>query len=69
MFLKTTEEKLEEVEEAITNVLASQELHTGPNMKIARANLASLRVMEEKLQARLGRASGPKINAGIIRRD
>ena len=68
MALKTTEEQLEEVQAAITEVLTSQELKTGNNTHVVRANLASLRMYERELLERLGRKKGPVIATGLVRR-
>ena len=71
MAVKTTLEQLEEVQAAITEVMASQSL-TQQGGTVVRAQLAALEAREEKLLARLRieqGTGGPAVNIGTMRRD
>ena len=71
MAVKTTLEQLEEVQEAITRVMTSQE-QSGAGRSIVRAQLSALQDREEKLLARYraeNRTGGPASCTGIPRRD
>lgn len=68
MALKTTEQQLEEVQEAITNVLASQEMGSGSD-RVVRARLDTLYKREDQLLKRLRSETGetrPAINVGLV---
>jgi hypothetical protein len=70
MALKTTLEQLEEVQAAITKVMAGQDV-TIDGMRLSRANLADLERREEKLLTRYKSEQGtgvPAFNVGIPRR-
>ncbi len=67
MALKTTLEQLEEVQEAITEVMTSQELdQPGDNGRVVRARLSALSKREEMLLARYRceRGRGLTVNIG-----
>lgn len=71
MALKTTLEQLEEVQEAITKVLAAQAMGSGSD-SVQRAQLATLYKREDQLLARYRSeqsTGGPVINTGLPRRD
>lgn len=72
MALKTTLEQLEEVQEAITNVLVSQEL-SGEHGQVVRARLAALHQREsdllERYKAESGTYGAPAKNIAILRRN
>ena len=74
MALKTTLEQLEEVQEAITNVLVSQEL-SGEHGSVVRARLAALNEREEMLLKRYKAEQAsynygaPARNVVIVRKD
>ena len=70
MALKTTLEQLEEVQDAITEVMTSQELG-GPNARVVRANLDALEAREKRLLAKYQAESGTESlkTVGLIRRD
>jgi hypothetical protein len=75
MALKTTLEMLEEVQEAITEVLTSQEM-SGEHGSVVRARLSALNDREEMLLARYkaeqlasgGTFGAPASNVAIMRR-
>lgn len=71
MAVKTTLEQLEEVQEAITNVMTAQEW-TGPEGdSVKRAQLDKLEAREEKLLARYRAeqgTGGPAFNIGTMQR-
>lgn len=71
MALKTTLEQLEELQAAITKVIAGQEV-TIDGMRITRANLKDMTDRETMLLARYKNergTGGMTINVGIPRRD
>jgi hypothetical protein len=71
MALKTTLAQLEEVQAAITKVMAGQDV-TIDGHRITRANLADLERREEKLLIRYRAeqgTGGPAINVAIPRRN
>jgi len=72
MAVKTTLQRLEEVQAAITEVMTSQELRAGgASGTIVRAELETLRQMEKELLARYESeqgTAGPARNVGTIRR-
>jgi len=71
MAVKTTLEQLEEVQQAISEVMTSQEL-SGQAGRIARAQLDMLEAREEKLLKRYRAeqgTGGPAVNVGVSRRD
>lgn len=74
MALKTTLEQLEECQEAITNVMTSQEL-SGEHGSVVRARLAALNAREEMLLKRYKAESSsynygaPAKNVVILRRN
>jgi len=66
MALKTTLEQLEEVQEAITEVMTSQELdQPGDNGRVVRARLSALNRREETLLARHYREQGRGLTKNI----
>lgn len=70
MAIKTTVEQLEEVQAAITKVMAGQDV-TIDGKRITRADLAALSAREDKLLARYKSeqgTGGPRVNRGIIER-
>ena len=71
MAIKTTLEQLEEVQAAITKVMAGQTVEID-GKRITRANLADLQTREDKLLARYKSETGTggiAINIGIPKRD
>ncbi len=70
MAIKTTLEQIEEVQAAITMVMAGQEV-AAMGKKWVMADLAALETREEKLLARYRRENGGglSINYGLLRRD
>lgn len=68
MAIKTTQEQLEEVQAAIEQVLASQEMGWGPD-RVKRPDLDTLYRQEARLQKRLAAEQGQgfAINTGLIR--
>lgn len=71
MAIKTTLEQLEEVQEAITEVMTSQELTSGPDLRVVRAKLEGLSKREEILLARYRAETGDSSlkTIGIMRRN
>ena len=69
MAIKSTQQQLEEVQAAIEQVLASQEMGSGSD-RVRRAELSVLYKREDQLMQRLASETGtsrPAINTGIIR--
>jgi len=71
MAIKTTLEQIEELQSAITQVLAGQEVTMPDGKKWRMADLPAMTAREEKLLARYRRENGGglTINHGIPRRD
>jgi hypothetical protein len=70
MAIKTTVEQLEEVQAAITKVMAGQDV-TIEGTRVTRADLAALTAREDKLLARYKSeqgTGGPRVNRGILER-
>jgi hypothetical protein len=68
MAIKTTQEQLEEVQAAIEQVLASQEMGWGPD-RVKRPDLDTLYKQEERLLKRLAAEQGQgfAINTGLAK--
>lgn len=69
MPIKSTQQQLEEVQAAISRVLASQEMGSGSD-RVRRPELATLYRREDELIRRLEAETGkrrPAINTGLIR--
>ena len=70
MALKTTLEQIEEVQAAISDVMAGQEVFIA-GKRITLANLKDLEAREQRLLARYHQEQGrgPAVNVGLPRRD
>lgn len=65
--VKTTQQQLEEVQAAITAVLAAQQYSIGGRV-VTRANLADLEKREEKLLQRLASEQGTAVGVATFAR-
>lgn len=68
MAIKTTQQQLEEVQAAIEQVLASQEMGWGPD-RVKRPDLDTLYKQEARLRKRLAaeQGQGLAVNTGILK--